>query len=178
MMAEKVLNFPTERFATQFQPHRRVYQVPGSGERTLYTSRVADDGTIELIESGKDNLYASIQSHKDSCDIHVLLARYQNGDSDALSRVQGAYGDFTQMPSTYAELLNAVIAGENMFNSLPVEVRAKFDHSLEKFMVAMDDMPDFLERLGYKDGIFKKDSGPVDEVGQKVESQPPVPEAG
>lgn len=128
--------------------HARVCKEPGDPEKVLYTSRVRDDGVIELVESGKEDLYAYIQSHKDSCDIHVLLARYQNGDLDVLSKVQGAYGDFTDMPETYAELLNAVIAGENYFNSLPVEVRAKFDHSLEKFMVAMDDMPSFLQKLG------------------------------
>uniref|UniRef100_A0AAU8B7C3 Internal scaffolding protein n=1 Tax=Dulem virus 128 TaxID=3145605 RepID=A0AAU8B7C3_9VIRU len=140
-------------FATQFQAHKRVFQNPGSGERILYTSRLNEDGTIDLVPSGKDNLYAFIQSHKDSCDIHVLLARYANGDVDALSRAQGAYGDFSQMPTTYAELLNSVIQGEAMFNSLPVEVREKFDHSFEKFMVAMDDMPSFLEKMGYKQDV-------------------------
>uniref|UniRef100_A0AAU8B9K0 Internal scaffolding protein n=1 Tax=Dulem virus 134 TaxID=3145611 RepID=A0AAU8B9K0_9VIRU len=135
-------------FKTQFDSHSRVLQEPGCGERVLYMSKLADDGTVELTPSGTEDLYASIQSHKDSCDIHVLLLRYQNGDVDALSRVQGAYGDFTQLPGTYAELLNAMIAGEQYFNSLPVETRAKFDHSFEKFMVSMDNMPDFLSRLG------------------------------
>lgn len=135
-------------FATQFKPHERVRQAVGSGDRILYTSQLREDGEIELIPSGKEDLYASIQSHKDSCDIHVLLARYRNGDVDALSRVQGAYGDFTEMPGTYAELLNALIAGENYFNSLPVEVKEKFGHSFEKFMVSMDDMPGFLQKLG------------------------------
>lgn len=137
-------------FDTPFMSHARVYQEPGSGLRTLYTSRLDDDGNVELVEAGHDNLYASIQSHKDSCDIHVLLARYANGDVDALSKVQGSYGDFTQMPTTYAELLNSVIQGENYFNSLPVEIREKFEHSFEKFMVSMDDMPAFLGKLGYK----------------------------
>lgn len=137
-------------FDTPFTSHPRIYQEPGSGLRILYTSRLDDDGNVELVEAGHDNLYASIQSHKDSCDIHVLLARYANGDVDALSKVQGSYGDFTQMPTTYAELLNSVIQGENYFNSLPVETREKFEHSFEKFMVSMDNMPEFLEKLGYK----------------------------
>lgn len=145
MAAKKVL-----LFRSPFGSHERVHKNLGNSEKVLFTSRVDEAGNIELVPSGKEDLYAFIQSHKDSCDIHVLLARYANGDPDALSRVQGAYGDFTEMPKTYAELLNAVIAGENMFNSLPVEVRAKFDHSLEKFMVTMDDMPKFLEMIGYE----------------------------
>lgn len=141
---------PSQPFKTQFNSHSRVYQEPGNGDRVLYNSIVQDDGSVELVESGRENLYESIQSHKDSCDIHVLLARFHAGDPEALSRVQGVYGDFTEMPKSYAELLNAVIAGNNMFMSLPVEVREKFDHSPEKFMAAMDDMPSFLEKIGYQ----------------------------
>lgn len=146
----KVSFLPAQPFQTQFNARERVYKEVGAGIRQLYTSEVSEDGVLRLIPSGTDDLYADIQSHKDSCDIHVLLARYKNGDPDALSRVQGVYGDFTEMPTTYAELLNMVIRGENMFNSLPVEIRAKFDHSIEKFLVAMDDMPSFMEKIGVK----------------------------
>lgn len=137
-----------KKFKTQFDDRERVIENPGSRVRVLYTSKVADDGKIELIPSGTEDLYSMIQSHKDSCDIHVILTRFANGDTAALSKMQGSYGDFTQLPTTYAGLLNAVIAGENYFNSLPLETRAKFDHSFERFMVSMDDMPKFLDLLG------------------------------
>lgn len=138
----------SKMFRTQFDKRERVIENPGCRERVLYMSKVADDGNIELVPSGTEDLYASIQSHKDSCDIHVILTRFANGDTAALSKQQGSYGDFTQLPNTYAGLLNAVIAGENYFNSLPLDIRSKFDHSFEKFMVAMDDMPKFLDMLG------------------------------
>lgn len=137
------------KFMQQFQPHERVIQAPGSGQRQLYTSELQDNGEITLIPSGVDDLYASIQSHKDSCDIHVLLARYQNGDVEALSQRQGVYGDFTEMPKTYMELLNTVIAGRSYFDSLPVETREKFDHSFEKFMMSMDNMEQFAKIMGF-----------------------------
>lgn len=147
---DNVIHLPSEPFKTQFQSHQRVFKEQGSGVRQLYTSSIDEDGVLKLVPSGTDDLYASIQSHKDSCDIHVLLARYKNGDPEALSRVQGAYGDFTELPTSYAELLNMVIRGENLFNSLPVDVRAKFDHSLEKFIASMDDMDTFMEKVGVK----------------------------
>lgn len=150
-MAKTALAEPAvSRWRTQFDSHDRVIQKPGSGVKVLYAPKLQEDGTLKLVEAGTDDLYAEIQSHKDSCDIHVLLNRYQNGDVSALSRIQGVYGDFTEMPKTYADLLNAVLAGEQMFKSLPVDVREKFDHSLEKFMMAMDDMPSFLEKVGYE----------------------------
>lgn len=42
------------------------------------------------------------------------------------------------MPKTYAEMLNTLISAENQFNSLPLEERAKFDHSFEKWLAALD----------------------------------------
>lgn len=147
------------RFRDLYDQRERVIENPGSPVRVLYTSKVADDGNIELIPSGTENLYDFIQSHRDSVDIHVILQRFANGDSAALSRVQGNYGDFTNLPSTYAELLNTMIAGENYFNSLPLETRAKFDHSFEKFMVSMDNMPKFIEMLGLEARDSREDIG-------------------
>lgn len=146
-------------FKTQFDGHPRKHANPGDSEHVLYTSKIEKDGTISLVESGREDIYDQIQSHKDSCDIHVLLARYKNGEADVLSQRQGSYGDFTEMPKTYADILNAMIAGETYFNSLPVETRAKFDHSLEKFMASMDDMPSFFEKLGVTP-LKQQDSGP------------------
>lgn len=141
-----------EDFKHQFQPHVRIRQAPGSGERVLYGSELLDNGEIALTPKGTEDLYQSIQSHRDSCDIHVLLARYRNGDAEALMRVQGHYGDFTDMPKTYAELLNTVISGRSYFESLPVETREKFDHSFEKFMMSMDNMSEFTKLMGFDPG--------------------------
>lgn len=152
---------------TQFRPHVRVVANPGSGIRTLYAPVIGDNGSMELEEKGTEDLYQSIQSHRDSVDIHVLLSRYSNGEVDVLTKVQGVYGDFTQMPKTYAELLNQVIAGEHMFNGLPVEIRAKFDHDFNKFMVQAGS-PEFFEKLGIN---LSPDSAP-DPVPD------PVPEGG
>lgn len=156
------------RFRDLYDQRERVIENSGSPVRVLYTSKVADDGNIELIPSGTENLYDFIQSHRDSVDIHVILQRFVNGDSAALSRVQGNYGDFTNLPSTYAELLNTMIAGENYFNSLPLETRAKFDHSFEKFMVSMDNMPEFIQRLGFEVKEPSKDIGETN-VGSDVD---------
>ena len=134
---------------TQFDSHKRVYSNHGNRYKVLYSPHYTDNGTLELVENGRENLYEFIQSHKDSTDIHVLLDRYQRGDMSVLSRRQGLYGDFTQMPNTYAEALNAMISAENYFNGLPVEIRAKFGHSLQKFLVSMD-KPGFMEAMGFQ----------------------------
>lgn len=125
-------------FATQFTPRQRVHEVLGSREKQLYSPIYDDRGVLHLRETGKHDLYAEIQSHRDSVDIHVLLARYRNGDTEALQRIQGAYGDFTQMPTTFAEALNTLIAAEQYFQSLPVDVRSRFGHDFNRFIASMD----------------------------------------
>lgn len=135
------------KFKTQFDPHDRVHCNKGDPVKILYGAVYDDVGRMNLEEKGRENLYDYIQSFAESVDIHVLLKRFANGETDVLSRVQGAYGDFTQLPNTYAEMLNVVRRGEDFFNELPVETRAKFGHDFSQFIAAMDS-PDFLSRIG------------------------------
>lgn len=144
-------------FSTQYSPHERVFQNAGSRERTIYASHVDDAGVVVLAPAGKENLYDYIQSFKDSTSIPLILARYAAGDASVLARKQGSFGDFTNMPKTYAEMLNTMVQGRKIFDDLPVEVRAKFDHSFERFMASMDNMPDFLDKLGYEASGSRKD---------------------
>lgn len=112
--------------------------VPGSGMKDTYKMHVDADGKRELKKSGEYNLYADIQSYKDSVSIDYILSRFVNGDETALSRVQGIYGDFTEMPTTLAELQQRVIDAENLFNSLPLDIRAQYNHSASEFFAQLD----------------------------------------
>ncbi len=154
-------------FDTQFSPRRRFHQHAGSRFHQLYSPKLMDDGSIDLVDAGTEDIYDMIQSHKDSTDIHVLLKRFQAGDVDVLSRVQGAYGDFSEMPKTYADALNAMIAGEQLFNSLPLETREKFGYSLEQFILSMDDWDSFAEKVGFAPAP----SAPTNEEVTKVEPE-------
>lgn len=135
------------QFRTQYDNHDRVYVHPGDPEKLTYTPQIDEHGHMELVVSGKENVYDYIQSHADSVDIHVILARFQRGDVSALSRVQGFYGDFMNVPKSYAELLNSVIRGEEYFMSLPVSVREKFGHNFNSWLVTAGS-PDWLQAMG------------------------------
>lgn len=135
------------KFKTQYDPHDPVYQPPGDPIKLVYSPRYNEDGVLDLVVTGKEDLYDYIQSHKESTDIHVLLERFVNGEDDVLSRLQGFYADVSDMPKTYAEVLNAVIVGEETFARLPVEVKQRFDNSFAVWMASMD-QPDFASRMG------------------------------
>lgn len=133
-------------FENQYRDHKRFLTGVGSREKITYEARYNAKGQLELNEKGKEDWYGYIQSYKDSVDIHVLLERFQRGDVDVLNRVQGFYGDITGYPSTFADALNIVRSSEEFFNSLPVEERAKYNHSFSEFLAAFDS-PDTLARL-------------------------------
>ena len=121
---------------TSIDASERVFSNVGSPEVDLYVAEVGDDGAVDLVVNGKKNLYDEIQSHRDSVDLKLLLQRFNNGEVDVLSKVQGTYVDLTNMPKSYADMLNLIKRGESDFLNLPVDVRAKFDHSFEKWLVS------------------------------------------
>lgn len=137
------------KFNTQYDARDRISSHPGNPIKQLYAGSYNERGQIELKEDGTEDLYAFIQSFAESTDIHSILKRYQNGEVDVLEKVQGFYGDITEMPHTYAEALQRIADSEKVFMSLPVEVRAKFGHNFSEFLAASQEA-DFLDRLGVK----------------------------
>lgn len=137
VIKEKQLSFDDLNFPTQYHSLGRQISNPGSEVHVIYAPHFDDTGHYELVESGKINIYDEIQSHADSVDIHILLKRYAEGDAEALSRAQGAFLDVTGMPKTYAEMLNVLNDANQIFLQLPLEERAKYDHSFEVWLSSL-----------------------------------------
>lgn len=161
------------KFRTQYDRQAPVYQEPGSRIRVVYSPRYSETGVLDLEVTGQENLYEYIQSHKESTDIHVLLNRFVNGETDVLSRVQGFYADASNMPKTYAEVLNAVISGEEAFARLPIEVKQRFDNSFSVWLSSFDS-PDFAEKMGFKAESTMTDSQVQDLAGSAAQSNTPL----
>ena len=92
-------------FYTQYRDHVHCISNPGTRMHQILSPVVDRNGHLTLEVSGEENIYDMIQSHKDSCDIHVLLKQFAEGDTEALSRRQAVYADVRDMPKTYAEML-------------------------------------------------------------------------
>ncbi len=164
--------FKTLSFKTQYDARDRIQSHPGNPIKQLYSGSYNELGQVELKEDGTEDLYAFIQSFAESTDIHSILKRYQNGEVDVLEKVQGFYGDITEMPKTYAEALQRIADSEKVFMSLPVEVRAKFGHSFSQFLAASQE-DDFLDRLGVKT-TDQLAAGPVDPAEKPVDLEKEV----
>ena len=76
----------------------------------------------------------AVQYEKDNCDINLILAKYRKtGLIEHLNRFQGQYGDFSNIQD-YQTSLNQVISAQEMFNSLPSFVRARFANDPASFL--------------------------------------------
>lgn len=150
-------------FPTMYDPRDPIYADPGSADVPIYSPSVDNDGHIVLEEIGVKNLPEYIDSFRESCDINNLVARFNAGDVTALSRTQGAFFDATALPHTYAEMLNTVINAEQTFNSLPLEIREKFDNSYVKWLSMMDDAEQFALMMGVSHETPEQEGG-VDDV--------------
>ncbi len=73
------------------------------------------------------------QSMQDECDINVIMAQYKK--SGLLSHVKehgGDYGEFLAMD--FHSAMNAVLEAEEMFATVPSEIRAQFENDPGRFL--------------------------------------------
>lgn len=157
------------KFKNHYSRQRKQSNV-GDPIKKIYQAEVDKKGVINLVEIGEENLYDFIQSHADSVNIHRIIERFSRGEVDVLSKVQGAFGDFTTLPTTYAELLNRVIQGENEFAKLPVEVKAKFNHSFADFLTNAG-TDEWFEKLGMEKPNTPVDVPKVEDIDKKAEKE-------
>lgn len=134
----------------------------GCKTQPIYVKKIDADGEPSLEKVGEKNIYDIIQAHLDDTRIESLVARYEAGDNTVLGKLQGFYADLTQSATSLAEAENSLIKVENYYNSLPPEIRNKFD-DLKKFVAAIgtDDLKDTF------DAYLSKFSSPADHAAEK-----------
>ena len=106
---------------------------PGDRYRIEFSPLVQPDGSIELVESGKIDIQEYIDSFREQTDMSYVIQQLSIGNTSVLSQKEPMYGDFTNMPKTYAEALQLVIDREAEFMKLPKEVRNEFDNDFRKW---------------------------------------------
>lgn len=133
------MKFPHQYDRLSVAREKRSVFKTAVGSRIIpaYTPHLEKDGTLTLVQDGEHNLYEEIQSHKDSTDLQLIINRYMNGDPTVLARVQGAYGDFSEMPQSMHEAYDLMRKAEHDFKKLPAEIQASFDNDPTKFIMSL-----------------------------------------
>lgn len=114
------------------------------------------------------------QSHKDECDINMLMAKYQKtGLVTHINNHQPHYGDYD--PVDFTEAMQTIAEGSSMFQELPSQARKYFDNDPAKFMefVNNPDNAGKLEELGL---AYGKGNFPQAELSPKAPEQASEPE--
>lgn len=106
----------------------------GSRYRDVYTPDLKKDGTIELVVTGKEDLWELYNSYADSCDLNSLIERFEAGDVSALNRGNPVFLDLLGAPKSLAEAYQMNFRAEAAFEGLPAQIREKFDNSFMKFL--------------------------------------------
>jgi len=121
---------------------------PGNKLKKIMHGELQVDGTIKLVLDRIEDTDEVIQSFAASTMIDNIIARIQNGQVDLLNQRQGFFMDTVGLPDTYADVLNLVIRGQDVFEKLPIEVKERFDNDFNKWFVAMD-KEDWFEKSGF-----------------------------
>lgn len=142
---------------------KRVHSRAGYIDKLLYQPKINKQGILDLVESGKENLYDYIQSFRDEVNIPLLVQKFINGDVNALNRKQAMFLDVTKMPKTYAEMFSLVQSGIAMFEDLPLDVKKAYEQNPYLFFEDMGS-DNWYNVLGLDKPVIKKPGRPKKEV--------------
>lgn len=110
---------------------------------------------------------------KESCDINYIMHKYLKTRVVPVMTKTPIYGDFSE-PFDYMTAQNALIAANDNFESLPADVRKKFDNDPAKFLefATNPDNQDEMIKMGLLPEPPKTTAEP------KVEAEPDASAAG
>ena len=157
------------KFYSRLEHAPRIETPAGSKEATTYQTRIDENGHKITEPIGKTNIYDRIQSSLEETKIENIIKRFTEGDVSAFRTGEPVYMDITGAPKTLMEAQNLIIKITDEFNTLPVEVRAKFDHSPEKY-VAIYGGEEWAKAVGYEIKKTEPDTStqPIKESEEKA----------
>lgn len=127
------------------KPPRRC-SCAGNRTEPHYVERYTETGHPYLVKDGETDVYAIIQSHREECDINLMLQRYAAGDTSVM-RKDAKYIDTSDLPTTVHEFFNLMNAQREKFDALPIAIKQKFDNSFEVW-ASTSGTNDWLEKMG------------------------------
>lgn len=144
------------KIRSAYSSRSKVYTCSGSSEYTESVVKFSPDGNM-FLEKGKiRNRQDEINSYKDSCDVNMLIRRYENGDQLALLRDNtGAYADLSTLPKNIhdAEKLSKRI--RSVYDSMGSDIKAKYG-TLDDFLCAFSTKENFAEFAGFAKDVVQK----------------------
>ncbi len=145
-------------FRTQFNKGDRTFKSP-TGKKTEIRHRptMSKSGVRTLVHDKEVAIYDLIQESKEECEIERIVKRAIEGDWNVLNAVNGMYADITNCPSSLAEAQQFIIDAKTDFDSLPKEIKAKFNNNAEEYIAEMsNDIKSWSDKMGYTEALEKQ----------------------
>lgn len=119
---------------TRFKRPQAEPTASGTEEEYTYEMTIDKNGHKEIKRSGKTNIYEKIQASYEDTKIENIIKRAMGGETSGLMAHQGQYLDITNAPQTLAEAQQAIQTAKNVFEKLPIDIREKYEMSVEKYI--------------------------------------------
>lgn len=148
------------KFYSRLNRPKTIPNEPGDREEVQYIYQYNEKGQMELVVKDIIDVYQRAQDALPGVEIKTLIARYTMGDETALERVQGFYGDVTDVPTSYIEAFNLFQRAKSDFFELAPNIREEFNNSVEEFVAAIG-TKDFNDRIAK---YSKKETEPEGDI--------------
>jgi len=119
------------------------------------------------------------QAHKDECDINRIMLKWaKTGTIEHRNTFQGEYGDFTGSPGDYHEAMTQVVEANEMFESLPSQIRRRFGNDPGAFLDFVQDENNHDQLIDMGLATKRPESAP-DSLSERAKAKaPPTPPKG
>lgn len=118
--------------------------------------KFSPDGNMYLEDGSTRNRQAEINSYKASCDVNLMIKRYENGDQLALLRDNtGAYCDLSSLPKNIHDATKLRKQIGDLYSSMGDDVKVKY-RNLNEFLCAFSTKGNFDEFCGFVGDIVKQ----------------------
>ena len=127
------------KFRTAYSPSETKPSPAGDRLRKLYRRELDSEKNSQLVEDGVEDTYLFIQEAAKGSTVAELVSRFNRGD---LSAVTPLSEDFlintVDSPSNLMEAKNLMIRARSVFDSLPKDVRDRYNSNFNTFLSAVD----------------------------------------
>ena len=136
------------KFNKRYDERKRQIAPCGRPDRDDYEYDLDDLGKKVLIQRGKTNIYEQIQEAAPATEIETILAQTSKEELEDTYKKAQNYIDTTELPKNMIEARQAINKLENVWNSLPMDLKKKYNYSLEEYVTAAGSK-EWLVDMGY-----------------------------
>lgn len=103
--------------------------------------RCKDKNGVDALEKGCDHdIDQELRAAARGADLASIFNRASRGDLSAIGSVDASmFGDLVDAPKNLLEAHQRIFKGQQLFNDLPAEVKAKFNNNATVFMQSIAD---------------------------------------